>query len=313
MIEAGGRGGVEATAAPADCGTLTQKAETRLRPADIVWIIDTSPSMVDELAAVQQNLNNFATSIASAGVDHHVIMMAPLDIAADTALGMDPAHYLHVLSPVDSHNALQLLLDQYDDYKAFLRPDAALHFVVVTDDESFLAATDFRTQMAQRAGKPFIFHSIASEDNNGFGCIGACGLPIVCGAFAPGREYYALSDATGGEKISICVSDWSAVFGPLEHAVIESAPLPCEYGIPTPPSGASLDPNKVNVEVVAPANAAKTLPRATSMQACGSEQAWFYDDPSAPKQIRMCPAACEAVSGGGSLQIKLGCETVSLN
>jgi hypothetical protein len=313
VVETAGRAANGGGPAPADCGTLTQKAETKLRPADIVWIIDASPSMVDEIATVQQNLSTFAASIASAGVDHHVIMLAPLDVAADTPLGMDPAHYLHVVSPVDSHNALQLLLDQYGDYAAFLRPEAALHFIVVTDDESFVPASDFRTQMQQRAGKPFHFHSIASEDVNGFGCVGECGLPIVCGAFAPGREYYALSDATGGEKISICVSDWSAVFGPLQQAVIESAPLPCEYGLPTPPSGASLDPNKVNVEVIAPMKGAKTLPRATNLQACGTEQAWFYDNPSAPKQIRMCPAACDAVSGGGSLQIKLGCETVSLD
>ena len=148
---------------------------------------------------------------------------------------------------------------------------------------------------------------------NGLGCVGACGLPILCGAFAPGREYYALSDATGGEKISICVSDWSAVFGPLQKAVIESAPLPCEYALPNPPAGASLDPNKVNVELVVAMQAAQTLPRANGVQACGSERAWFYDDPTTPKQIRMCPAACNALSGGGSLQIKLGCETVSLN
>ena len=311
-VGTGGVGGLPAPA-PTDCGLLTQRAETKLRPADLVWIIDASPSMVDELAAVQQNITSFASSIGRAGVDHHVVILAPVDVAADTPLGMDPAHYLHVISPVDSHNALQLLLDQYADYAAFLRPEAALHFVVVTDDESLVAAADFRTQMEQRAGKTFVFHAIASEDVNGFGCVGECGLPIVCGAFAPGREYYALSDATGGEKISICVSDWSDVFEPLQKAVIESAPLPCEYEIPAPPVGASLDLNKVNVEVLAPSTSATTLPRAASAQDCGRELAWFYDTPAAPKRIRMCPAACDAVSGGGSLQIKLGCATVSLD
>jgi hypothetical protein len=167
--------------------------------------------------------------------------------------------------------------------------------------------------MEQKAGKKFLFHAIASEDVDGFACVGACGLPIVCGGFAPGRQYYALADATGGEKISICVSDWSMVFGPLQRAVIESAPLPCDYAIPVPPTGASLDPNQVNFEFVAPATAAQTFPRAPQVEACASEVAWYYDDPSAPKQIRMCPAACDAISGGGTIQIKLGCETVALN
>jgi hypothetical protein len=313
---AGGRAGTAPDDKPdpdADCGNVTQRAEGRLAPADIVWIIDGSPSMVDEIVTIQENITHFADEISKAGVDHHVIMLAPGDPAAGTPLSEDPAHYLWVLSAVGSNNALSLLVDQYADYAAFLRPDARLHFIVVTDDESFMAADDFRTQMMTKAGKSFVFHAIASEDVGGLGCIGACGLPLVCGAFAPGNQYYALADATGGEKISICTSDWSMVFGPLQQAVVESAPLPCEYDIPAPPTGSSLDPSRVNIEVVTMSAEPRTLPRAADKAACGTEVAWYYDDAKAPTRINMCPSACDAISGGGSVQIKLGCETVSLN
>jgi hypothetical protein len=296
----------------ADCGKVTQKAEGRLAPADIVWIIDGSASMIDELAAVNQNITNFASTIETAGVDHHVIMLAPGDAAAGTPLAADPSRYLYVLSPVDSSNALSLLLAQYADYSAFLRPEAALHFIVVTDDESFMLASDFEAQMRTQAGKPFTFHAIASEDAGGLGCIGACGLPLVCGAFRPGIQYYALADATGGQKISICTADWSMVFGPLQQAVIESAPLPCEYEIPAPPAGSTLDTNRVNIEVVTTSSEARTLPRAMDREACGTQLAWYYDDPSKPARIKMCPGACDAISGGGEVQIELGCETVDL-
>ncbi len=300
------------SAPPADCGTFTQTADVKLGPADIVWIIDGSASMLDELAAVQENITAFASSIAAAGIDHHVVMLATGDVAATTPLGSDASHYSFVPALVDSHNALQLLIDQYPQYQAFLRPAAALHFIVVTDDESFVLAQDFQTQMEKTAGKKFMFHAIASEDVNGLACVGACGLPIVCGGFAPGRQYYALADATGGQKISICVSDWSQVFGPLQKAVIESAPLPCDYAIPAPPAGESLDPNKVNLDFSGPASAKKTFPRAPTPAACADQVAWFYDDPVAPKQIKMCPAGCQAISGGGTIEIKLGCETVPL-
>lgn len=319
MLVVGGSGGQTAPAptdppeSDADCGKVTQMAEGKLAPADIVWIIDGSASMVDELLAVQENITHFASTINTAGVDHHVVMLAPGDAAAGTPLAMDPAHYLWVLAPVDSNNALTLLLAQYPDYAAFLRPEAALHFIVVTDDESHMAADEFRSQMGRLVNKPFFFHAIASEDVNGLGCIGACGLPIVCGAFAPGRQYYALADATGGEKISICTADWSMVFEPLQKAVIEAAPLPCEYEIPAPPSGSALDPDRVNIEVVTSSAQARTLPRAAGKDACGTEIAWYYDDPEAPSRISMCPSACDAISGGGSVQIKLGCETVSLD
>jgi len=38
VVETAGHAAVSGAAAPADCGTLSQKAETKLRPADIVWI-----------------------------------------------------------------------------------------------------------------------------------------------------------------------------------------------------------------------------------------------------------------------------------
>jgi hypothetical protein len=184
------------TVAPVDCGTVTQMAEVKLGPVDIVWIIDGSASMVDELATIQQNLTSFANMIGSAGIDHHVMALAPVDVADQTPLAADTAHYKYVPSLVDSHNALQLLLDQYADYQPFLRPEAALHFIVVSDDESFLAAGEFKSQMETLAGKKFTFHAIASESNNGLGCVGACGIPLVCGAFAPGMQYYALVEFT---------------------------------------------------------------------------------------------------------------------
>ncbi|HTU61265.1 MAG TPA: hypothetical protein VMF89_22575, partial [Polyangiales bacterium] len=74
----------------ADCGKVTQMAEGKLAPADIVWIIDGSASMVDEILAVQENITKFANTISTAGVDHHVVMLAPADAAAGTPLSMDP-------------------------------------------------------------------------------------------------------------------------------------------------------------------------------------------------------------------------------
>ena len=297
---------------PDECSAGSETADVELGPADIVWVIDGSASMLDEIMAVQQNITNFANQISMAGIDHHVVMVANADVAAPTPLGADPEHYRFVLANVDSRNSLQVLLDTYSLYSDFMRPEAPLHFVVVTDDNSFLQHAQFKDQMEALAGKPFFFHSIASEDAPG-PCIGACGLPLVCGAFAPGFEYYALSDLTGGQKISICTADWSQVFGPLQEAVIASAPLPCDYPIPPPPTGESLDPAKVNMEFIATdAMDPAVLPRAESEADCADNAAWFYDDPAAPTTLRLCPSACELAQGGGTVNIAFGCETVPL-
>jgi hypothetical protein len=296
-----------------ECAAITKTAEGKPSPVDIVWIVDGSASMLDETLAVQDNITQFANTIAMAGLDAHVVMLAGGDIAGPTPLGMDPARYLYVPALVGSNDALLQLLTLYPAYAMFLRPAAALHFVVVTDDESFLPAPDFKAQMEMVAGKPFMFHAIASESDNGLPCVGACGLPLVCGGFAPGVQYYALAEMTGGQKISICTADWSMVFGPLQQAVIESAPLPCDYPIPAPPDGETLDAEKVNLEFLAPnAGAPEVFPRAADAAQCGENRAWFYDDPKQPTSIKMCPGACSAIGGGGTVQIKLGCKTVPL-
>jgi hypothetical protein len=135
----------------------------------------------------------------------------------------------------------------------------------------------------------------------------------VCGAFAPGIQYYALADMTGGQKSSICIADWSEVFVPLQQAVIESVPLPCDYPIPPPPDGETLDSEKVNLKFTAPdATMAEALPRANAESECGDAEAWFYDDPDAPALLRLCPAACTRAQGGGTVDIAFGCKTVPL-
>src|SRR5262245_23956927 len=60
---AGGSGG-----RGSDCATISQTAEVMVGAVDIVWVIDGSGSMLDEIAAVEQNITNFANQIASAGI-----------------------------------------------------------------------------------------------------------------------------------------------------------------------------------------------------------------------------------------------------
>jgi hypothetical protein len=98
------------------------------------------------------------------------------------------------------------------------------------------------------------------------------------------------------------------VFGPLRDAVITSVPLPCNFVIPPPPTGVELDKERVNFEYTGVGGAALPWPRANQPQDCGSQIGWYYDDPNAPSTIELCPAGCDAVSGGGKISIVFGCE-----
>ncbi len=297
------------------CESIESESPVERGAVDIIWIIDASCSMFDELMKVQMNLNAFATDIAAAGVDHRVVMITGFaDPAAGTPLGADMSRYRYINANVDSWNAMPMLISTFPQYSSFLRPNAPTHVVVVTDDESNTPAATFKPMFEQQLGHPFFYHSIASESVNGGPC--PCGVPFVCVggmagqnvATAPGLEHYALSDMTSGLKVSICVPDWSAVFGPLKDAVITSVPLPCSFVIPPPPTGVELDKDRVNFEYTGSSGTAMAWPRANQPQDCGTQIGWYYDDPAAPSTIELCPSGCDAVSGGGKISIVFGCE-----
>ena len=66
------------------------------RPVDVIFIIDNSGSMGDEIAAVERNINlNFAQIIAASGADYRVIMLTDhgadsLDVCVDAPLAAAP-------------------------------------------------------------------------------------------------------------------------------------------------------------------------------------------------------------------------------
>jgi hypothetical protein len=329
---------------PADeCVGTVMSAPPPANPrVDIIWVVDASGSMLDEQIKIGANLLQFADEITKANLDIRIVMLTttaaipvicpvtPSDPLAGSALATDP-RYKFIESRVDSNNALEVAVDSYAMYSAFLRPDAATHFVIVTDDESRYRgqatpdarATAFKTDMETALGKRFTLHTISSagptacRDPN---CMpdtttGICAFVMLgCGAAAPGATYYMLADMTHGLTASICESDWKVIFGPLTAAVIESAPLPCNYDIPPPPKGETLDAGKVNVRWTGPMATSDTLlPRAASSDTCASELGWYYDDATAPKQILLCPHSCETIATGGTLNISFGCATVMLN
>jgi hypothetical protein len=88
--------------------------------------------------------------------------------------------------------------------------------------------------------------------------------------------------------------------------------VPCQYALPKPPSGQMLDPNKVNVEYMAPGAATSTTIPGVTMQTCDPMNGgWYYDNPGAPTKINLCPATCNVVTTqvGGEVNVKVGCAT----
>ncbi len=322
------------------CGTSVTAEPTEQPKVDIVWVVDASGSMLDEQIKIGNNITQFANDITSASLDVQIVMMTtsaaipvicPItdpDPAAATALAGDP-RYTFINSLVDSNNALQIAIDSYGQYSGRLRPDAVTHFVIVTDDESNYGglgapnqrADQFATDMRGLLGKDFFLHTISSEGPapcNDPMCMpdpttGICVFVMLgCGASAPGSTYWELATLTGGLTASICQQDWSSIFTPLTQAIVESAPLPCNYPIPAPPPGQTFEREKVNVEYAGAAGS-EVFPGAGELGNCGDENAWYFDTTSGrPSEVLLCPSACDTVAAGGTLNVSFGCATILL-
>lgn len=65
----------DGSGAGSGCEDFTLRATGALRPVDIVWVIDASPSMGDEIDRVEAELNAFAEGIGRSGLDYRVILI----------------------------------------------------------------------------------------------------------------------------------------------------------------------------------------------------------------------------------------------
>jgi hypothetical protein len=93
---------------------------------------------------------------------------------------------------------------------------------------------------------------------------------------------------------------------------ISQATLACSFALPeSGDAGMQVDPTLVNVTYTPGAGQSEILKQVSDEAACAGAGGWYYDDPSAPALIVLCPATCSAVQAddAGALEIVLGCVT----
>lgn len=111
-----------------------------------------------------------------------------------------------------------------------------------------------------------------------------------------------------GHAIMIATDDPAQVSADLRAAIgqIKEQQLGCNYPLPAPPSGQSLDVNAVNVDYTPAGGALRTLAYSAD---CKDPNGWHYDDAATPKEIVMCAASCDTLKAdkGGKVDIVFGC------
>ena len=316
---AGGTGGLSGDGA---CANTSVQGTLELAPADIIIAVDNSGSMGAEAGFVQANMNSFSNQIIASGIDVHVVLISSypgngngICIAPPLGGGGCPTAdnnlpvFRHVNNSVGSSNGLQVILNTFPQWSASLRPNAQRHVVIVTDDNSSLGATSFDTQL--KALDPgfanYKFHAIYSfTDPDIFTCI--TGGDVCCGlSDGEGTVYRALVGLTMGVEGNLCQQNFAPVFNQLATSVVNNSPLQCDIPMPTTDAGI-INPDDVQIELTLPPAGPQILNNVGSAGGCGGG-GWFYDNPTSPSQISLCPETCTAANAvsNPSVTVLLGC------
>lgn len=147
----------------------------------------------------------------------------------------------------------------------------------------------------------------------------------------PGADLAFLDQlaAAGGTTASIDVTQGTQVFIDALNSIrdsvstttsmqvttqeVISTPLDCQWGVPAPPEGQVFNPEKVNLQFTPSGGAPQNFGYVASEADCGgATDAWYFDDPTSPTQVFVCPQTCEVVknSAGASVNIQLGCDRI---
>jgi hypothetical protein len=301
-------------------------AQTQKAKVDIIFVIDDSGSMTEELNQIKVNVNTFASKIGGTGLDYQVIFIVKKGTSgnticvptplAGTACADNPPLFHHINQDVQSTDSLTLILSTYNStnpalaWDKYLRMDAYKVFVEVTDDQSSLASASFDTQLLAKppagmfgtaAARKYVFHSIVGWQE------GTAPLSATkCStAVNTGSKYQELSQLTGGIIDSVCKTDYSGVLNNIGKGIADK--LGCEL---TVPSSATADPTKLVVRKTPPGAPPSNLTQVTDASKCAANpDAWYYDDNAKPTKIILCPNTCTDINktSGTKIEALVGC------
>lgn len=197
--------------------------------------------------------------------------------------------------------------------EAVARPNALKAFVVITDDDSSMAADAFDTALLAKSpemfgnaqSRKYVYNSVCGWKE---------GTPVPGNTKCPGTaeagaHHQRASVLTGGLVESVCKTDYGAVLTSIAKKVGER--LACEFAVPIASGSQAPDPSKVAVKFTSASAPAKLLTQVTDASKCASvPDAWFYDDNAKPTRILLCPSTCSAAgtTTGAKVTAELGCK-----
>jgi hypothetical protein len=278
--------------------------------------------------------------------DNSICIEAPLSGAASctplpaTAVFTD--RFFQYNMKIDSHDTFVKLIGAYrapfedtifedksyiteDGWNVYLRPGVRKVFVELTDDDpeemtwqafdAALLALD-AAQFGSSDARNYIWHSIVGIDEKPVPT--DAWLPEdaivteLCGASddveSAGVPYQELSRLTGGLRFPLCQSAaYDAVFRRIATDVIRRTEVACDFAIPSPPAGETIDLGKVAVSYTADGAALpQTYAQARARSDCQPD-AFFIEG----ERIHLCPDSCDVLKANplATIDVLFTCES----
>ena len=202
-------------------------------------------------------------------------------------------------------------------WSEWLRPGAKKVFLEMTDDNPALAVDTFVQKLTAlvpanfgTVEKPnFVFHSIIGIKEKSPAttpyepaepietAVCTSGGDTVANA---GAGFQELSRRTGGLRFPICAfSAYDTVFSEIASDVVTKSRLACDFDIPTPSDGQTIDLSKVAVAYTqGGATAASKFGQVLTSADCQADA--FYIENN---HIYLCPDTCTAVKADGAAKV----------
>lgn len=126
----------------------------------------------------------------------------------------------------------------------------------------------------------------------------------------------AWGDASGNEPINLLNLTGTEAATTLRARLeaIRQSSISCEFDVPVPKDGSTINGKKTNVDYINGSNAVTNLYRTSdgTSGSCGAAaNDWYFDNPNQPTKITLCTKTCAALQQDpkGSIQVVYGCDT----
>jgi hypothetical protein len=154
-----------------------------------------------------------------------------------------------------------------------------------------------------------------------------CAAPVDAGA--GGSLSYMDASTSGGSSEEATCTGFAAVVIALDASVPEvcvstalsvvinaQTPDPCSWPVPVPPAGSVFQLDRTQLFYLPNAGGTRELPQAESLSRCsGVVGGWYFDDPTAPTTIQLCPCTCAVMTSddqNAQLLLRMGCSIHSI-